>query len=562
MTLLGQKETAKLPARPPAFFALPGNAFAFAVALAVAAWLALLLQGLPVADMDDWDRLLMAHDIAWGPLLKSFFRPWSTSIHWTGQVDRYNELYSKRVFLTVVQKAIEQFWGMQSFPHYFLKSLFFAGTSTLFFVFLRRVTRSLPFALGGTFFFVLVPAHYPHLMWLMDAITLVHCLIMAALVFAFPILKSFDRRDPAWKPFLARLAAFAALGFAAMKTKEPALSLPLALGLYTVLRLFDWKDQKGKLALWLAVLAFLIFLDVPVLHLFDAGQQHFHFRPERVLRFLWRNYGCGYQDETSPALFSLQYVWPVSVARTFGFAFLWLLIFSGAAAFLRRGKIAAEKPGLPVLFFACWALGEIPFMIFFEPDPRYFSGMMIPLTVLAVLLFQKAWQGMAPGAPRKIFAAVLCAALAWTLVLDLKSILWLRLQIGQRVHRLYHTADTIYRDRYPDIPFRLRDLALYYCSDYVLNHPRLEQDTFFVGMGYEDWNRLGPNAGTIEDFERFAKQGYVYYANDIPDPFRGDPRVKELAALSGVNEGSALERLIYAVKKKPAPFFIYKWVGA
>ena len=70
---------------------------------------------------------------------------------------------------------------------------------------------------------------------------------------------------------------------------------------------------------------------IPVNALFQAGDSRFPvFWGSHILRMLFRNYDAGYDDEPVSAFFSLEQLWPVSIARTFGFFPLWtLVIFLG-----------------------------------------------------------------------------------------------------------------------------------------------------------------------------------------------------------------------------------------
>ncbi len=357
--------------------------------LAAGLWLIFLTQGLPVGDPDDWDHVLAASDLSWSTLIKNFSIPWSQSTLWSGQVDRMNEVLHRRLFRSFILKGSVDLFGYHAFPFYFFsKVLFFSGTVTILFLLIHSITSSYFASFAGTVFYFFVPAHYTHVLWLSDPDTIVHFLMVLGIFIYLKILKRLDQND---HPSGIFIVALIAIGWTAMKTKESALILPLALGFYTLIHLFQSRKRLKEHFILISIFAFLAFFIVPISVLKNQSSgSPLHFNFDVLNRLIFRNYRCGYEDEQVSAFFSTLSVWPVSIARTFGFYLLWALVASVILYLIRRThkKYIFFGDHLPGICFL-WVLIWLFFAGTFQPDPRYFSGVMIPLTILSVQLFHQ-----------------------------------------------------------------------------------------------------------------------------------------------------------------------------
>jgi hypothetical protein len=525
-------------------------------------WIVLLTQGLPIGDFDDWDHILVAQDIPYKTLLKNFFTPWSVSEHWTGQFDRINETTTRRIVLSLVLKTIAAVFGLQFLPFFlFSKALFFAVTVTLVFYFLHEVTQSRLLSVLGAAFFILVPAHYPHLVWVTDPITMVHPLMLAGLLAFYKL-----QQNPQ-KPVLWSLLIFAA-GWTAIKTKEPALTFPLVIGLYTLFHLRLNRASFLKSLPWFAFAGLLVFQLVPIFHLKSGDTLLTNFNWETLRRMVFRNYECGYEDEPVSAFFSFDHVWPGSIARTFTCPTLWMLVlfFVLYAAVRMRGKIAPEQRFLAhplVRIAAIWACVEFYFMGKFQPDPRYFSGTMIPLTLMSFRLIQS----LARSFPKwKMWVLVpVLASYGWAIAENFDHVRWLRLHIGQRNKRLFETASLIYKQIAPAELISRRNIGLFYTAQYFPDpkHPHLKQVLFWMPpeLGYADWSKS--QVKTVEEFQKYAAAGAVFYADYEDLKMPDDPRLKLIGTVTGVNESSLFEKIARAFKKKgPGRLLVYQWKAA
>lgn len=548
-------------------FSLAHKSYIWALVIFIVcfAWILFLTQGLPIGDPDDWDHVLVAQDISWEKLLTKFSVPWSASHLWTGQIDRINEMTNRRLFLTIVLKSISSISGLHSFPFYvFSKALFFSGTAALLFLFLTMITTSVLFALAGTLFFVFIPAHYPHVLWITDPITMVHCLMLIGLWNYLKVVKNMDRNGPKAEFFMSLIFMFLA-GYTAIKAKEPGLTFPMIAGAYAFFSVPRWKSQKTKLFFIFFAISAIALQIIPFGALGQPKEAFFpKFHGSHIYRMLFQNYNSGYDDEPVSAFFSLEHLWPVSIARTFGFFLLWTLMIFAFLYGIGRINLKQEKfapyfahPLIVICFF--WLIFEIIFMGLFQTDPRYFSGTMIPLSILTTRLiycvskmYFKFWKWGLWTLP--LFSLV------WsTFDMNFNHVIYLRRLIGQRTNRFLNLSQTIYADRFPHLPQNLRSLALFYCAAYVPKDgsPRLREVSYFIDMNYDAWNKL--ETGTKEEFNEFAKQGFRYYAGFEKDKFGTDPRLRTLAIIDGINKTSLLERALYRMRKPPLPMYLIKY---
>lgn len=532
-----------------------------ALYLLVFTWITVLTQGLPIGDFDDWDNMLLAQDLSWEQLGTNFVLPWTKSIHWDGQSGRYNAAANRRTFRTIVIKWVESFSGLNSWPQYIAsKAVFFSASCVLLFMTLCGGVSRLPVSAALLFFYIFIPAHYPHLFWISDPVTMVHAFVLGGFA-CFLGLERRLRENREGAGSFGLLAGLFIFGWFGIKTKEPALILPLCVLIYVLLNLHEWKRNKPLFAALLFILGVLFFQIVPVEHLGTSTQEGtFRFEWDTVRRLLFRNYQCGYEDEKSFSLFSLEMTWPVSIARTFNFFFLWFILASAALYLLRRraDSSAAFLSNTMVRLSLIWLAFEFLFMGRFQPDPRYFSGTMIPLTVLTARLIECTLVRLSKG--RRFYLGVGAALLCVTVLVNIKHILYLRELVGQRAGRFYKTAETIYKDAYPESNPSKRDIALFYSSTYVPDpeHPRIGNHTYFIPMGYDSWSQTGtPDPETFRTSGAEGRRYMVLYEGQKLAPH---PNIKLVKEISGINEESLIEKFLYRLKnKRPEALYIYKW---
>jgi len=553
----------------PMKLAGPQKGILWFVFFVVFSWILLLTQGYPMGDYDDWAYVLGAHDAPWSTLLDNFLTPWSQSGYWDGQSDRMDAILHRRIFQSVANKAVSSVFGFQFFPFYiFQKALIFAGTCTLLFSLLRRLTGSQKLALGGLFFYLTVPAHYPHLMWIADPVTMVHFFVLAGVTAFLSLWQNFERPLD-WKTFGGPLMLLFIFGWFGIKTKEPGLVLPLMLFGFCALQGKRLWQNRVKTILLLMVLALLAFQIVPVRQLYGSAPIQMKFDFENVKRMFLLNYDCGYENETATAFFSWDAFWPVSIARTFGFFALWFLVGVFATYWIYRLRRHAEDSlrflsGNPlILICLIWVSVDAVFMGRFQPDPRYFSGTMIPLTILSVRLIQCVAQFFRPvPARQRLLWAILVPVLAVTVFQNFNHILWLRGEVGKRNHRFFYTAKAIYEDLFPDKAGNTYEIGLFYASQYAPwpHQARIKNYTFHTPLPYEDWNKVPVPA--LHLFADSARKGARYWVTHEKDPHQGHPDIEHLTSLSGINRSSLFEKVLYRLKRKqPAQLHIYTWVG-
>ncbi len=520
-------------------------------------WTISLTQGLPLGDPDDWDHVLAASDLSWNTLLGNLITPWSSSALWSGQVGRMNEVLHRRLFRSVILKTSENLFGFQSFPFYFLsKNIFFAGTVGILFLLLLKLTNSLPISIGGMLFYVFVPAHYTHLLWISDPDTMVHFFMLLS-IFSYLQFVSQDHsgKPKNWNYFLI----FFISGWLAMKTKESALILPLSVGLYSVIQAVLQKQIKKEHACIMFTCLLLCFFIVPLNALKSSAPPQFAFNLQVLSRLIFRNYACGYEDEAVSAFFSTKSIWPVSIARTFGFFMLWTLIGFGLFYFFKRRTQKETLLKQPLVVISClWVIIWTFFAGTFQPDPRYFSGVMVPLVILAAALahrtisiYQKPW--------KIILILAICGSLYMTLFENIQHVYFLRILIGQRTNRFLNIAKTIFEDRYGKSD--LSEIGRFYSAEYIRDpdrQKRLKNSVYFVEMGYGQWEQT--SAPSASEFERLAQKGFTYAAVMNRDQFNGSSRIKLIQTIDGINHRSVLENILYTLKRKsPAPMYVFKY---
>lgn len=541
-----------------------GRSLVFAVLLGffVAAFLLFLYQGLQIGDFDDWDHLLTAHDISWEKLLKNFssFRTGSTL--WTGQWDRLNEVYHRRVFLTVVLKSVQSAFGISQTIGYFVcsKLIFFLGTTLMVFFLLVRMTRSPAWSLGGAIFYALVPAHYPHLFWLTDPVTMVHCFILVQLWFFYSLFRKHVFQE---HPRIAAgcLAGLFATGWLAAKTKEPALVFEFAALLFLCVQ---WKQYRGMRAGYYAAIAILLLVIYSTVPRGDVvfTTQGYTFCPATIARMLFRNFACGYIDEPATAWISPAWLWPVSLSRTFNFFLLWLLAFTSSYLLAKKlQRTWTEDARFLASFALLWIMVDVLLMGFFQPDPRYFSGTTIPIVLLGTILLKTAAAAFT-GRGKVLYALILALALAWSVGNNVRSIYWLRWKIGKMNMQFRDVATAVYRDmtgRDFETPL---EMGRFYCSKYVPDPSilRLEKVACKLSLSWGGWDHI-PGEGISEGSAKAcAENGYFYYGTlcgwkglTVPD---GLELLQRIPLYSGPGVFDALVRRF--VKPRRDDYCLYK----
>ena len=528
-------------------------------------WVFFLTQGLPMGEPDDWNLIFKSKDTAGTELLKNLSLPWSKSKYWFNQIDGVDQIHHKRIVNGIILKSIEAVFGCRFLPFYlFAKAIFFAGVVALFFLFAYSVTTSIPFALGGTLFFLLVPAHYSHVMWVADPITIAQFFVALGVWIFLHLTLNIDQ-NRSMKEFLFLLCSFLVVGILGIKTKEPALILPMIAGAYSLIRLRTWKMRLMKVFLLGVVIALLAFQIVPIEHLGATGQA-FAFNRDNFVRMLFKNHHCGYEDEPVSAFFSLQRIWPVSIARTFGFFPLWTLMFLFALHWVmkvrrNRDSLAGFLGHQMVVISLLWAGIDIALFGVFQPEPRFLSGTFVPLTLLAARLLWCVYRNTAkPWKSLVVMVAVLAAG--WTTIYNnLYSVLALRANIGKRNNRFVNVAKLIYEDQFPGKSPTMRELALFYCPSALYlspQRPRMEDVTYYTELPRENWSKT--RTPSLEDFARSAQRGALYWVTFTKEGLAGASNVTHLATVSGINQGSISEYLILTKFSVPEPLYIFKYV--
>jgi len=232
------------------------------VFLVTLAWVLLLTQGLQRGDLDEWVLTFISKDTPWKDLLGNFVTPWSKSMFWFNQIDFSDQITYKRIFNGILLKATEAAFGLEFLPYYVVtKMFFFAGTVSLLFLSLFEITKSVRCAALGTVFYVLIPAHYAHVLWIADPVTIVHFFTMLGILAFFHVAQNLNQNGSLKKlkgPLMLLLFA----GWFGIRTKEPALILPITVGFYTLVKLSSWKTQKLKIYC-IAAIAALIAFQIP-----------------------------------------------------------------------------------------------------------------------------------------------------------------------------------------------------------------------------------------------------------------------------------------------------------
>ncbi|MFA5158918.1 MAG: hypothetical protein WC484_00225 [Candidatus Omnitrophota bacterium] len=528
-------------------------------------WSVLLFQGLPASDIDDWDKIILARETPWSQFASSFLTPWSQSHNWVGQTDRYDEVQYKRIVLPMFLKFSQQCFGLNPFAMYFLtKGIFFAGCVMFVFLMLAQIVPWL-YAILGTLVFLFVPAHYSHVLWIADTVTLCYFFLFLGIWIFYKIQKNIFNQGSN-RQFRWMLFALFVTGWIGIKAKEPMLVLPMTVFLSSVACFQSWKQAPVKYLSMNVAMALVAFQIIPVMYLNGGALPNVHFDLTTISRLLFRNYECGYDNEVVSTFFSWDHVFPVSIARTLGFFMLWTIIITGSV-FIWRRYIAKSKD---VIFFwshpmvricGVWFLAELPFLGMFQPDPRYFSGTMAPLIVMIARLSYCAVKG--GGRSWGIGLLLLWTfSVGFNIFENAQNSLSVRIMLGRKLNYFWGTARTIFKDMGGGKP--VDDLAVgkFYCSlDSYRDRPGAIKNHLYyaLGLSYDGWNKVKLDHDSIDDFKFQSKKGYAYYVTIKELDVSGKPEIKQIGTVNGINKDSLLERWLFKKKKKrPAVLRVLK----
>src|SRR3989338_5270349 len=542
-------------------FVVTGLVFCF-----VLAWCVLLFQGLPASDIDDWYRVLMARQVNWNTYASSFFKPWSLSLDWAGQTDALDAIHTKRILNPIVLKFSQQVFGLNSFAMYFLaKGLFFAGCVSVVFLLLVQVVPLL-FAVSGMIVFLFVPAHYIHVLWIADGGTMCYFFLFLGVLIVSAVQKNILELGPR-KQYACLLLTLFITGWMGIKAKESMLVLPLVVFLYSLFCFRSWKVAPLKFILLNITMLIVAFQIVPITNLNAAAVPSLNFNFETIGRLFFRNYDCGYDNETVSAFFSLEHVWPVSVARTICFFILWTTVISSVFLvwkrwILKKNAVMSFWNHSLVQICGLWLIAELPFLGMFQADPRYFSGTMAPIIILTVRLAYCATKEMG-----RFWSLALL--LLWIFSIgsniyeNIQSTLSIRLILGQKFNYLLETAKTVLEDIKGEKVDNDLEVGEFYARIKDGSHlnPPIKNYVFYanLGIGYDGWNLMPFGQNSLEDFKLHAKKGYKYYITVEELDLSKTSDVKQVDIVDGINKDSFLEQLLYNAKKKyPKKVKIYK----
>ena len=529
------------------------------------AWTVLLFQGLPASDIDDWDKIIMSRETPWSSFASSFLTPWSQSHNWVGQTDRYDEVHYKRIVLPMVLKFSQQCFGLNYFAMYFLtKGIFFAGCVTLTFLMLSQVVP-LFYAVLGTLVFLFVPAHYTHVLWIADTVTLCYFFLFLGIGIFYAIQQHILDRKANGK-FAWLLLALFTTGWIGIKAKEPMLVLPIVVFLYSLTCFRSWKQAPAKFLALNAAMALVAFQIIPVMHLNGGAFPSIHFNVGTIGRLLFQNYECGYDNELVSAFFSWDHVFPVSIARTLGFFMLWSIVITWGI-YCWRKYIAKDKNilsfwGHPIIrICGVWFIAELPFLGMFQSDPRYFSGTMAPIIIIITRLCYCTVKGARRSWGRGLLLLWIFSV-GFNIYETAQNSLSVRIMLGRKLNYFLETSRVILRDINGRKTVDELELGKFYCSlDSYRNRPEAIKSHLYyaLGLSCDSWNKVKLGQDSLDDFELQAKRGYRYYVVFKELDLSGRPGIRQIGFANGLNKDSLLERWLFKKKKKrPAVLHVYK----
>lgn len=539
--------------------------------LIVFLWMCFLLKGMTIGDLDDWDHLLTVDQHTLGEILRYLLTPWSTAASWHARADLYSQILHERVFHSFLFKTGIVLWGFQPFLHYALqKAIFFSITTGLYFFLSYRLLRSFLWSSVLTFFFVMLPVNYMHLFWLCDGIVVAHTFILLGVVCYLSLTRYSIDTPPSLKTTALVSIALYYFSLFALRTKSPGLILPLTL--LTVF-LFNFNPIRKKrfflvaLALSLALFAIIPIKSFALEKKVEGikSSSKIQFNIDQVRRMVLRNDHNEYEPEKTTAFFSLKSDMPVSIARNLGFFLLWLIIASILWNYRKRllfSPILSSDTKVLLRIAIVWMSFEIFFMGFFDTEPRYFSGTMIPITWLASYSLKTALDSL-KGIFHKIFTYLLVIVTAYTsLGSHLSHNFFLRMRFSTRYEQVSKAAEIIYqtelKDQNPN-PYNLGRFYCLYCDLSQYQGPRLESWLYYSDIGLAHWQASG---GDINNFSVQAHQGKPYYISYDSQKFVQDPNVQLVAQIPPCSKQDIFCTFLMKIKKKkPSNIFVYRHSG-
>jgi hypothetical protein len=528
-------------------------------------WVCVCFQGMPASDIDDWNKVIMAYKIPWSNFSSSFFRPWSLCLNWDGQTEPLDGIHTKRIFLPLVLKLSLQFFGSSPFAMYFLtKGIAFAGCVAIIFFLLAQAVPWV-YALLGATVFLFVPAHYSHVLWIADAVTLCYFFLFLGMLLFFLVQKNIFE-DSSNKRFGWLLLMLLVAGWVGIKTKEPMLVLPLVVFFYSLTRFKVVGKAPLKLLLLAAAMALVAFQIVPITNLNNGSTPSINFNFGTLIRLLFRNYDCGSDNEAVPAFFSWGHIFPVSIARTLGFFALWSIVLSfGLFAWRKWG--VKDKMVVPywghslVQICGIWALVELPFLGMFQPDPRYFSGTMAPIIILIARLVYCAAEGSGKIWRRGLLS-IWILSVAFNVVENVQNVISLRLVMGRKLNYFREIPRIVLEDLKGRKGLGELEVGEFYATAWNDGPAtkKIKDFVFYADFAHEGWNRVPFKQDSLEGFQHWSQLGHRYYITAKDLDLGKWPHVRRLAVVDGINKGSLLESLVYRKKKKhPAQIKIYEY---
>lgn len=384
---------------------------------------------------DDLNHIAVSSWLSWKQIGTAFFVPKSSeNALGTGLAAH---VLSNRVGQTLVIKALHDFFGSRPLPYYLFQMTLGALCMALLAWAVYGLTESLGVAVFAAFFFALLPSAFLHNIFLSDFAEAIHlCTLVsfACLYYFFLPLRRGGVPPSGNRPSFVRWGMVAAVGIlsalCAVRTKPSGWIIPLMAAAALLLPLVR---RRWKETLALCGLGALIFV-------LSFPPVSFHF--ENIPRMLFYNGMNEFESETSVALWNLNSVLPVSLARNANFFFLWLAVFSGVVL-IRNGRCRFREE---VLFVLVWFFLEVGFYTLTDNAPRYLTDALIPLIILLCVLFKNAWTALRPGFERIVFGVLFVSGLLFHGVNNFQHLIFLRDWKAGYFNELNKSVQVIYND--------------------------------------------------------------------------------------------------------------------
>lgn len=529
------------------------NKLFLSLALLAFCWLILLTQGLTIGDHDDVDHVLFASDVSWKTLATNIFRPWSESPYWHGQGSFPDHVIHERVFASFLLKLVLMITKAKPFLTFFLyKMLPFWATFLLLLVLVEKFVSSNILKISLAVFYLTIPIHYHHVLWISDPVTWVHFLILAQLVIYLKLSEQFSQSQP--RHLYKLILLISILSWFGMKTKSPALIAPLIMSLCMLFHFKIWKKHPKPYFLFLSLLAIAMFQVIPIGHLKSDNGLLSHFEAHKIFSLLVMNQGSIYGAETKTAWFDLKPIFPASLFRCIGFFSLWATALSIFLFLKKRRAELQPETKLLLTISILWISIEILLSGVFLAESRYLSGTMIPITLLMSFF-------LGHGSKKKVWVYFCSACLFISILINVKHVLWLREETGDRYSQTYSMAETIYKDYFHVGAPQFHEVGSFYSLMYIPEGtptPRLDHLIARSDIGLDAWRQS--NLESEDDFAAKAKLGFLYEAS-----FEVNKWKKTKAVAVGVipaETGSLISGVRnLRMKSSPASLFVYKWIA-